>query len=77
MLYADLGYRLTRYLSRGRSGSNLQPKTSDIEFFHTSRLPGEPLAGVDDVHTLFEPREARRVSDGALLAELRQLPTLA
>ena len=24
---------------------------SDIDYFYTSRLPGEPLAGVDDIHT--------------------------
>jgi outer membrane receptor protein involved in Fe transport len=30
---------------------------NDIEYFYTSRLPGEPLAGVDDVH--FHPAEPR------------------
>lgn len=24
---------------------------SDIDYFYTSRLPGEPLAGIDDIHT--------------------------
>jgi hypothetical protein len=24
---------------------------SDIDYFYRSRLPGEPLEGVDDVHT--------------------------
>ena len=24
---------------------------SDIDYFYVSRLPGEPLAGIDDVHT--------------------------
>ena len=35
-------------------------KDSDIDYFYTSRLPGEPLDGVDDIHlhpTL--PRTAR------------------
>jgi outer membrane receptor protein involved in Fe transport len=26
-------------------------RVSDIDYFYTSRLPGEPAAGVDDVHT--------------------------
>ncbi len=26
-------------------------KVSDIEFYYTSRLPGEPPAGVNDIHT--------------------------
>ncbi|MCI0604459.1 TonB-dependent receptor [bacterium] len=26
-------------------------KASDIDYFYTSRLPGEPLSGIDDVHT--------------------------
>jgi len=35
-------------------------KVSDIDYFYTSRLPGEPAAGVDDIHTHPEdPREAR------------------
>lgn len=29
----------------------LNSKVADIDYFYTSRLPGEPLAGVDDVHT--------------------------
>ncbi len=32
-------------------------KTSDITYFYTSRLPGEPAEGVDDVH--FHPGEPR------------------
>ena len=38
----------------------LDTKHSDIDYFYTSRLPGEPVGGVDDVHfhaTL--PRTAR------------------
>ncbi|MFN9028121.1 MAG: TonB-dependent receptor, partial [Akkermansiaceae bacterium] len=30
---------------------------NDIEYFYTSRLPGEPLAGVDDIH--LHPTEPR------------------
>jgi len=32
---------------------------NDIEYFYTSRLPGEPLAGVDDVH--LHPAEPRTI----------------
>ena len=28
----------------------LDSKVSDIDYFYTSRLPGEPFGGVDDIH---------------------------
>jgi hypothetical protein len=28
----------------------LNAADSDIDYFYTSRLPGEPFAGVDDLH---------------------------
>jgi hypothetical protein len=32
----------------------------DIEYFYASRLPGEPMDGVEDVHYhVFEPRQIR------------------
>jgi len=35
-------------------------KVSDIDYYYTSRLQGEPLAGVEDTHTHpAEPREVR------------------
>ena len=35
-------------------------KASDIDYFYPSRLPGEPSAGVDDIHTHpLEPRTVR------------------
>jgi len=35
-------------------------KTSNIDYYYTSRLPGEPPGGVNDVHThQEEPLEAR------------------
>jgi hypothetical protein len=37
-------------------------KASDIDYFYTSRLPGEPSEGVDDIHTHPAlPRSARAV----------------
>ncbi|HEX3917196.1 MAG TPA: TonB-dependent receptor [Caulobacteraceae bacterium] len=61
LVYADLGYRLTPRVSLGLSVFNLLgAETSDIDYFYVSRLPGEPLAGVADVHTHpSEPRELR------------------
>ncbi len=61
LLYANLGYRLTPRVSLGLDVFNLlDAKDSDIDYFYTSRLPGEPLAGVDDIHTHpSEPREFR------------------
>jgi len=61
LLYADLGYRLTPRISLDLDVFNLlDAKDADIDYFYTSRLPGEPLAGVDDIHTHpSEPREFR------------------
>jgi hypothetical protein len=35
----------------------LDEEHSDIQYFYTSRLAGEPVGGVDDVH--FHPSEPR------------------
>ena len=36
----------------------LDTRASDIDYYYVSRLPGEPLAGVADVHSHpAEPRE--------------------
>jgi hypothetical protein len=37
----------------------LNARVSDIDYYYTSRLPGEPLAGVADIHS--HPREPREV----------------
>ena len=38
----------------------LDSKVADIDYFYRSRLPGEPLDGVDDIHTHPSlPRTAR------------------
>jgi hypothetical protein len=35
-------------------------RVSDVDYFYASRLPGEPAAGVEDIHTHpAEPRTAR------------------
>ena len=61
LLYADVGYRLTKGVKVGLEVFNLlDSHDSDIDYFYTSRLPGEPLAGVEDIHTHpSEPREFR------------------
>jgi hypothetical protein len=38
----------------------LDSRTSDIDYYYTSRLPGEPPAGVNDIHTHpADPTEVR------------------
>jgi outer membrane receptor protein involved in Fe transport len=51
-LNARVTYRLGHRYSLGLDVFNLtDAKVSDIDYFYTSRLPGEPAAGVDDIHT--------------------------
>jgi outer membrane receptor protein involved in Fe transport len=49
---AEGGYRLT---SRARLVIEVynifNAEVSDIDYFYTSRLPGEPVGGIDDIHT--------------------------
>ena len=61
LLYANLGYQLTPRIALGFDLFNLlNARSSDIDYYYTSRLPGEPLAGVNDIHTHpSEPREFR------------------
>jgi outer membrane receptor protein involved in Fe transport len=55
------GYRLTRQVKLALGVFNLlNAQDSDIDYYYASRLPGEPLGGVNDIHfhpTL--PRTAR------------------
>jgi outer membrane receptor protein involved in Fe transport len=56
LVNASLGYRLTPHWHVSLEGTNLlNNKDHDIDYFYTSRLPGEPATGVDDVH--FHPVE--------------------
>jgi outer membrane receptor for Fe3+-dicitrate len=61
LLYADVGYELSDRWSATLNVFNLlDAKASDIDYYYVSRLPGEPLAGVADIHTHpAEPREIR------------------
>ncbi len=57
-LNGRLGYHLENGLDLSLDVFNLlDRKVSDIDYYYASRLPGEPLAGVDDIH--FHPAEPR------------------
>ncbi len=55
---ARIGYAITPRLRLALDAFNIfNARASDIDYFYTSRLPGEPAGGVDDVH--FHPVEKR------------------
>jgi outer membrane receptor protein involved in Fe transport len=61
ILNGNIGYDFANDWSVGLNIYNLlDARVSDIDYYYTSRLPGEPAAGYDDVHTHpAEPRELR------------------
>jgi hypothetical protein len=61
LVNAQVGYRLTNRFSVIVDAFNLlDAKHSDVDYFYTSRLPGEPSEGVADFHTHPAlPRSAR------------------
>lgn len=55
-----LGYDLGRFEIAAELINALNAHDNEIEYFYTSRLPGETLAGVDDRHVKpIEPRQLR------------------
>jgi hypothetical protein len=51
LLSAAAGYQLNKHWSLSLQAFNLlDRKDSDIDYYYTSRLPGEPAAGMDDLH---------------------------
>ena len=47
----EVGFRVNERMSVTLEGFNLlNSDVSDIDYFYLSRLPGEPLEGVEDVH---------------------------
>ncbi|WP_411288318.1 TonB-dependent receptor [Phenylobacterium sp.] len=57
-LNGRVGYRINPRLRVELEGFNLTDEdASAIDYFYTSRLPGEPAEGVDDIH--FHPIESR------------------
>ena len=60
LVNARVGYMLTKEIRAYVDVFNLfDSKDHDIDYFYTSRLPGEPLEGVADLH--FHPVEGRAV----------------
>ena len=61
LVYANVKYALSHRVTVGLDIFNLlSTQSSDIDYYYTSRLPGEPLSGVADIHTHpSEPREFR------------------
>jgi outer membrane receptor protein involved in Fe transport len=60
ILNGEVGYRLgARYRIVLDAYNLLNARASDIDYFYTSRLPGEPPDGVDDRH--FHPAVPRTV----------------
>ena len=69
ILNAQLGCRAVHRWTLALQAFNLLDRAvSDVDYYYTSRLPGEPPQGVDDVHTHPQaPRSIRLVlSTGAL-----------
>jgi hypothetical protein len=60
LVYADLRHDVSKRWSIGVDVFNLlNTNASDIDYYYVSRLRGEPLAGVADIHT--HPAEAREL----------------
>ena len=59
LLYADVGYAISARWRLGATVFNLlDTRASDIDYYYRSRLRGEPLGGVADIHSHpAEPRE--------------------
>ena len=58
LLSGRVGYKISRKTRVELEGFNLLNKrTSAIDYYYTSRLPGEPATGIPDVH--FHPIESR------------------
>ena len=52
LVNGQVGYHLTPRLRVVLDAFNLlNTEASDIDYFYTSRLPGEPAEGVGDLHT--------------------------
>lgn len=67
LVNATLGARLSKRVSLVADAFNVfDSRVGDIDYFYTSRLPGEPAAGIDDVHT--HPAIPRTVRVGVQLS---------
>ncbi len=59
MVNAEVGFLLSGIRLQASVLNLFDTEASDIQYYYTSRLPGEPANGVDDVH--FHPVEPRAV----------------
>jgi TonB-dependent Receptor Plug Domain len=59
LVNVDVGYHLGSARLTLSLLNAFDARASDIEYYYASRLPGEPAAGVEDVH--FHPAEPREV----------------
>jgi hypothetical protein len=58
LLNGRLGYTFSNGIGLVLEGFNLlDRKDNDIEYFYASRLPGESMGGMEDIH--FHPMEGR------------------
>jgi outer membrane receptor protein involved in Fe transport len=52
LVNGELGYRFSKpYQVVAQIFNVLNSRASDIDYYYTSRLPGEPSGGVADIHT--------------------------
>jgi outer membrane receptor protein involved in Fe transport len=62
-LNARLAYRFSNRVTLAVEAFNLtDAEVSDVDYFYSSRLPGEPADGVNDIHT--HPLENRSIRLG-------------
>jgi hypothetical protein len=59
LVSADAGFLFSGIRIQASVLNVFNAKDDDIQYYYTSRLPGEPAAGVDDIH--FHPVEPRQV----------------
>jgi len=60
LAYLRVGYQVAPAIKVALDVFNLfDRQASDIDYYYRSRLPGEPVAGVEDIH--FHPVEPRRI----------------
>ncbi len=59
LVNAGIGYRKKNWEAAVECLNLFDRNDNDIEYFYASRLPGEPAAGVDDIH--FHPTEPRSI----------------
>jgi outer membrane receptor protein involved in Fe transport len=75
LLGAEMGYRLGESVMLSIEGFNLlDAEASDVDYYYESRLPGEPDAGISDIHTHPEPPRTFRLQISASLPQRDRVP---